>query len=222
MNGRIINRRVAEQGTVCHCCRRYMDEGEEYEENIEVLHHVNESYNMCPNCLTFADMYDVYSTLDGCVTRRVDFLYEVAKEAKATGIEPSNWGETVMKLAWIGRGLRPWSDVFVDVRNDAVYMSYRAYSLLGQTPYLYPFVEDGKLIIRKGGIMDSRTWVHTNYPVEGKGSWPMVKLWSKRRNSKMYHGIKEALPMGVTLGAVVGYRFEADLKRGGGDENQED
>ena len=49
-----------------------------------------------------------------------------------------------------------------------------------------------------------------------------MKFWSKRRNSKMYHGIKEALPMGVTLGAVVGYRFEADLKRGGGDENQED
>lgn len=107
---------------------------------------------------------------------------------------------------------------FIDVREDAVYMSYLAYSLLMHNLYLYPFFEDGKLIIRKGSVWRPSTKNifidFESYPIEGKGKdeWPMTKLWSKEKNPKMYNRIAGSLPLGLTFGAIINNKFVAEVQ----------
>lgn len=111
----------------------------------------------------------------------------------------------------------PWNHVFLDVKKDAVYMSYRGYSLLMHNLYLYPFVERDKLIIRKGGAWHSieNIFIESeSHAVEGKGNpWPMVKLWSRDKNPKMYDIIASTLPRGITFGNIINNKFVAPIRK---------
>lgn len=106
---------------------------------------------------------------------------------------------------------------FIDVRDDAVYMSYRAYSMLMHNLYLYPLFEGEKLIIRKGNVWRPSTNIFIkweSHPIEGKGKdeWPMTKLWSKEKSPKAYNRIAGSLPIGLTFGAIINNKFVAEVK----------